>query len=168
MNPPKVKDIAEEFKKSQYKILIVANKFQAGFDQPLLHTMYVDKALGGVATVQTLSILNRMTSGKKDTLVIDFVNKEEDIKKDFQDYYQTTTLEDAINTQKIYNLKYEIEKADVFSKEDVTQFIEKSLRKKVKSDILSSDLRKIIDKNYVPLDPEDKKQFRNYSDGEHG
>ena len=56
-------------------------------------------------------------------------NKEEDIKKDFQDYYQTTTLEDAIDTQKIYNLKYEIEKADVFSKEDVTQFIEKSLRK---------------------------------------
>ena len=55
MNPPQVKDIAEEFKKPQYKILIVANKFQTGFDQPLLHTMYVDKALGGVATVQTLS-----------------------------------------------------------------------------------------------------------------
>ena len=160
MNPPKVKDIAEEFKKPQYKILIVANKFQTGFDQPLLHTMYVDKALGGVATVQTLSRLNRMTSGKKDTLVIDFVNKEEGIKKDFQDYYQTTILEDAIDTQKIYNLKYEIEKADVFSKEDVTQFIEKSLRKKVKSDILSADFRKIIDENYVPLDPEDKKQFR--------
>ena len=160
MNPPKVKDIAEEFKKPQYKILIVANKFQTGFDQPLLHTMYVDKALGGVATVQTLSRLNRITNGKKDTLVIDFANKEEDIKKDFQDYYQTTTLEDAIDTQKIYNLKYEIEKADVFSKEDVTQFIEKSLRKKVKSEILSADFRKIIDKNYVPLDPEDKKQFR--------
>ena len=160
MNPPKVKDIAEEFKKPQYKILIVANKFQTGFDQPLLHTMYVDKALGGVATVQTLSRLNRITNGKKDTLVIDFANKEEDIKKDFQDYYQTTTLEDEIDTQKIYNLKYEIEKVDVFSKEDVTQFIEKSLRKKVKSEILSADFRKIIDKNYVPLDPEDKKQFR--------
>ena len=160
MNPPKVKDIAEEFKKPQYKILIVANKFQTGFDQPLLHTMYVDKALGGVATVQTLSRLNRITNGKKDTLVIDFANKEEDIKKDFQDYYQTTTLEDAIDTQKIYNLKYEIEKVDVFSKEDVTQFIEKSLRKKVKSEILSADFRKIIDENYVPLDPEDKKQFR--------
>ena len=160
MNPPKVKDIAEEFKKPQYKILIVANKFQTGFDQPLLHTMYVDKALGGVATVQTLSRLNRITNGKKDTLVIDFANKEEDIKKDFQDYYQTTTLEDEIDTQKIYNLKYEIEKVDVFSKEDVTQFIEKSLRKKVKSEILSADFRKIIDENYVPLDPEDKKQFR--------
>ena len=160
MNPPKVKDIAEEFKKPQYKILIVANKFQTGFDQPLLHTMYVDKALGGVATVQTLSRLNRIANGKKDTLVIDFANKEEDIKKDFQDYYQTTTLEDVIDTQKIYNLKYEIEKVDVFSKEDVTQFIEKSIRKKVKSEILSSDFRKIIDENYVPLDPEDKKQFR--------
>jgi type I restriction enzyme R subunit len=160
MNPPKVKDIAEEFKKLQYKILIVANKFQTGFDQPLLHTMYVDKALGGVATVQTLSRLNRIANGKKDTLVIDFANKEEDIKKDFQNYYQTTTLEDAIDTQKIYNLKYEIEKADVFSKEDVTQFIEKSLRKKVKSEVLSADFRKIIDENYVPLDPEDKKQFR--------
>ena len=160
MNPPKVKDIAEEFKKPQYKILIVANKFQTGFDQPLLHTMYVDKALGGVATVQTLSRLNRITNGKKDTLVIDFANKEVDIKKDFQDYYQTTTLEDAIDTQKIYNLKYEIEKVDVFSREDVTQFIEKSIRKQVKSEILSSDFRKIIDENYVPLDPEDKKQFR--------
>ena len=160
MNPPKVKDIAEEFKKPQYKILIVANKFQTGFDQPLLHTMYVDKALGGVATVQTLSRLNRITNGKKDTLVIDFANKEEDIKKDFQDYYQTTTLEDAIDTQKIYNLKYEIEKVDVFSREDVTQFIEKSIRKQVKSEILSADFRKIIDENYVPLDPEEKKQFR--------
>ncbi len=140
--------------------MIVANKFQTGFDQPLLHTMYVDKALGGVATVQTLSRLNRITNGKKDTLVIDFANKEVDIKKDFQDYYQTTTLEDAIDTQKIYNLKYEIEKVDVFSREDVTQFIEKSIRKQVKSEILSSDFRKIIDENYVPLDPEDKKQFR--------
>ena len=160
MNGPKVKDIAEEFKKPGYKILIVANKFQTGFDQPLLHTMYVDKALGGVATVQTLSRLNRKPKGKQDTFIIDFVNKQEDIQHDFQDYYQSTTLDKATDPQKLYNLKYEIEKADVFTQEEVTWFIEMFVRRKVKSEVLSPFFKKIVDEKYIPLSPEDKDKFR--------
>ena len=160
MNGPKVKDIAEEFKKPGYKILIVANKFQTGFDQPLLHTMYVDKALGGVATVQTLSRLNRKPKGKQDTFIIDFVNKQEDIQHDFQDYYQSTTLDKATDPQKLYNLKYEIEKADIFTREDVIWFIEMFMRRKVKSEVLSPFFKKIVDEKYIPLSPEDKDKFR--------
>lgn len=160
MNGLKVKDIAEEFKKPGYKILIVANKFQTGFDQPLLHTMYVDKALGGVATVQTLSRLNRTAKGKQDTFVIDFVNDHETIQKDFQNYYQSTILEKEIDKQKLYNLKYEIEKADVFSADQVTHFIEMFFRKKVKSEVLSPFFKKIVEDNYRPLNDEDKDKFR--------
>lgn len=160
MNGPKVKDIAEEFKKPGYKILIVANKFQTGFDQPLLHTMYVDKALGGVATVQTLSRLNRKPKGKQDTFIIDFVNKQEDIQRDFQAYYQSTTLDKATDPQKLYNLKYEIEKADVFTPEEVTLFIEMFIRRKVKSEVLSPFFKKIVDEKYIPLAPEEKDKFR--------
>jgi type I restriction enzyme R subunit len=160
MNPTKVKDIAEEFKKPNYKILIVANKFQTGFDQPLLHTMYVDKALGGVATVQTLSRLNRTTKRKQDTFIIDFVNDIEAIQKDFQNYYQTTTLGETTDSQKLYNLKYEIENADIFTPENVSYFIEMFVRKKVKSEVLSPFFRKIVDENYLHLSPEDKDIFR--------
>jgi type I restriction enzyme R subunit len=160
MNGPKVKDIAEEFKKPGYKILIVANKFQTGFDQPLLHTMYVDKALGGVATVQTLSRLNRTTKGKQDTFIIDFVNKQENIQSDFQNYYQTTILDQGTDKQKLYNLKYEIEKADVFTQDEVKYFIEMFVRKKVKSEILSPFFKKIIEDRYLPLSPEEKDKFR--------
>lgn len=160
LNGPKVKDIAEEFKKPGYKILIVANKFQTGFDQPLLHTMYVDKALGGVATVQTLSRLNRTTKGKQDTFIMDFVNKQEDIQNDFQNYYQSTILDKGTDKQKLYNLKYEIEKVDVFTQDDVKHFIEMFVRKKVKSEVLSSLFKKIVDENYLPLSDEDKDKFR--------
>ncbi|HMZ95125.1 MAG TPA: DEAD/DEAH box helicase family protein [Chitinophagales bacterium] len=160
MNGPRVKDIAEEYAKPGYKVLIVANKFQTGFDQPLLHTMFVDKALGGVATVQTLSRLNRTTKNKQDTFVIDFVNKQEDIQADFQDYYQSTSLDKATDTQKLYNLKYEIEKVDVFTVDDVTYFIEMFVRKKVKSEVLSPFFKKIVDERYIPLAVEDKDKFR--------
>jgi type I restriction enzyme R subunit len=160
MNGPKVKDIAEEFKKPGCKILIVANKFQTGFDQPLLHTMYVDKTLGGVATVQTLSRLNRTTKGKQDTFIIDFVNRQEDIQRDFQNYYQSTILDKGTDKQKLYNLKYEIEKADVFTCDDVNYFIELFVRKKVKSEVLSPFFRKIVDERYLHLQQEEKDKFR--------
>ncbi|MBA4406579.1 restriction endonuclease subunit R [bacterium] len=160
MNGPRIKDIAEEFKKPAYKILIVANKFQTGFDQPLLHTMYVDKVLGGVATVQTLSRLNRTTKNKQDTFIIDFVNKQEDIQNDFQNYYQSTVLDKATDSQKLYNLKYEIEKAGIFNEDQVLHFIEMFVRKKVKSEVLSSFFRKIAEEKYIPLTPENKENFR--------
>lgn len=75
---------SEAFKQDEYRILLVANKYQAGFDQPLLHSMYVDKRLSGVLAVHTLSRLNRMYSGKEDTFVLDFVNRPDEILKSFQ------------------------------------------------------------------------------------
>ena len=89
--PPNT-SIADSFKDPQYRILIVANKFQTGFDEPLLQTMYVDKRLDGLQCVQTLSRLNRVAPGKTDTLVLDFVNEPEQVQAAFQQYYQTTTL----------------------------------------------------------------------------
>lgn len=160
MNGEKVADIAEDFKKPEYKILIVANKFQTGFDQPLLHTMFVDKALGGVATVQTLSRLNRTTKGKQDTFIIDFVNSQKDIQKDFQNYYQSTILDKATDKQKLYNLKHEIDEENVFTQDDVLYFIEMFVRKKVKSEVLSPFFKKIVDERYAGLSPDAKDKFR--------
>ena len=91
-------DIAEKFKEDDYKILIVAEKFQTGFDQPLLHTMYVDRSLGGIQCIQTLSRLNRRYPEKEDTMVIDFRNDPENVKKAFQQYYTETTLEGEVET----------------------------------------------------------------------
>jgi len=101
--PPKV-SITDAFKTPQYRVLIVANKFQTGFDEPFLHTIYVDKKLTGVHAVQTLSRLNRTMKGKDSTMVLDFVNEVEDIQKSFQDYYQTTFLEEETDPNKLHDI----------------------------------------------------------------
>lgn len=119
--PPRV-NIQDALKIPEYRILIVANKFQTGFDEPLLHTMYVDKKLGGVNAVQTLSRLNRRMKGKSETVVLDFVNDAETIQKSFQPYYQTTFLTDASDPNKLYDLQAELEKFNVFTKDDVEAF----------------------------------------------
>lgn len=119
--PPKV-GIPDALKTPDYRILIVANKFQTGFDEPLLHTMYVDKKLGGVGAVQTLSRLNRTMSSKENCLVIDYVNETDDILASFQDYYQTTLLEDTTDPNKLYDLQQQIEAFELFLAEDVDAF----------------------------------------------
>lgn len=145
MNPPGTGDIAEAFKNPVQRILVVANKYQTGFDQPLLHTMYVDKKLGGVAAVQTLSRLNRTYPPlKQDTMVLDFVNEQDDIQASFQDYYQLTELEGATDPNKLSNLKYSLEKMDVFTPEDVAEFIDLFIAKKVKSEKLQPFFRRIV------------------------
>jgi type I restriction enzyme, R subunit len=117
--------IPDEFKKSEYRFLIVANKFQTGFDQPLLHTMYVDKKLGGVNAVQTLSRLNRTTSGKTDTFVLDFANTSEEIKKSFEPYYETTILGEATDPNKLFDLQSALDAFQVYTPEQVQAFSEK-------------------------------------------
>ncbi|MBN2488787.1 MAG: type I restriction endonuclease subunit R, partial [Methanosarcinaceae archaeon] len=102
--------LAKQFNKSEYQILIVAEKYQTGFSQSLLHTMYVDKKLSGVKAVQTLSRLNRIHPGKEDTFVLDFVNDEEDIYNAFQPYYELTTIEEPSDPNHLYDLKSQIEK----------------------------------------------------------
>lgn len=115
---------AEEFKKDEYKFLIVAEKFQTGFDQPLLSAMYVDKKLGGVNAVQTLSRLNRTTYGKEDTFVLDFFNKTDDIKEAFQPYYTTTILSEATNPNLLHDLEREVRGFKLFTNLELNGFIE--------------------------------------------
>lgn len=157
MNPPSTGDIAEAFKNPAQRILVVANKFQTGFDQPLLHTMYVDKKLGGVAAVQTLSRLNRTFPPlKQDTMVLDFVNDQESIKASFQDYYQRTELEGATDSNKLYNLKYTLEQMRVFTSEDVAVFVDLFVAKKVTSERLQPFFQRIVETGYNNLASEHK------------
>ena len=119
--PPSV-SIADSFKSPEYRILIVSNKFQTGFDEPLLQTMYVDKRLDGLQCVQTLSRLNRVTTGKTDTLVLDFVNEPDQIQEAFQQYYQTTTLIEETDPNRLYDLQTELEGFDLYNEETLNQF----------------------------------------------
>ncbi|WP_408954775.1 type I restriction endonuclease subunit R [Natroniella sp. ANB-PHB2] len=116
--------IRKEFDKDEYQVLIVANKFQTGFDQPKLHTMFVDKKLNGLTAVQTLSRLNRTCSGKEDTFVLDFVNEPEDIKKSFEPYYEATTLKSDIDPNEIYTLQDEIMNTMLINQQDIDEYVE--------------------------------------------
>jgi type I restriction enzyme R subunit len=117
--------IPDEFKKSEFRFLIVANKYQTGFDQPLLHTMYVDKKLGGVNAVQTLSRLNRTTAGKKDTFVLDFANDADEIKKSFDPFFETTILGEATDPNKLFDLQSSLDAFQVYTPEQVQEFSQK-------------------------------------------
>ena len=113
---------AAEFEKAQYRFLVVANKFQTGFDQPLLHTMYVDKKLGGVNAVQTLSRLNRTYPGKRGTMVLDFANEAEEIRKAFEPYYETTLLSEETDPNLLYEVQGRLLDYGVFAEDDVQTF----------------------------------------------
>jgi type I restriction enzyme, R subunit len=121
--PENKNDIPKNFKKNEYKFLIVANKYQTGFDQPLLHTMYVDKKLSDVQAVQTLSRLNRQYKPfKKDTFVLDFFNSAEDIKEAFKPYYTTTILDEETNPNKLNNLQDDLDRFEIYLPVQVEQF----------------------------------------------
>jgi type I restriction enzyme, R subunit len=121
-------DIPKNFKRSEYKFLIVAEKYQTGFDEPLLHTMYVDKKLAGVQAVQTLSRLNRAYKPyKKDTFVLDFFNDAKDIQIAFDPYYTATILSEETNPNKLNDLVDTLEAFEVYSEYQVVDFFEKYL-----------------------------------------
>ena len=113
---------AKTFDLPEYRFLIVANKFQTGFDQPLLHTMYVDKKLGGVNAVQTLSRLNRTNPEKQSTMVLDFANESDEIKAAFEPYYETTILSEATDPNLLYEKQGRLEAFPVFTEADVNAF----------------------------------------------
>jgi len=115
--------LRDSFKDDQYRFLIVANKYQTGFDEPLLHTMYVDKKLGGVSAVQTLSRLNRTTANKEDTFVMDFFNSHEDIEEAFGKFYETTYLKEATDPNKIFDLKDNLDNFGIYSDDDIDEFV---------------------------------------------
>jgi type I restriction enzyme R subunit len=118
----KEKELPERFETDQYQVLLVAEKYQTGFDQPLLHTMYVDKRLSGIQAVQTLSRLNRITPGKEDTFVLDFVNEPEEILAAFQPYYEQTLIGEQADPKQLYELQAKLEAEQVFYKAEVAEF----------------------------------------------
>ena len=120
-------EIETKMEEEPYRILVVANKFQTGYDQPLLHTMYVDKQLSGVKAVQTLSRLNRCHPKKQDTFVLDFANDPEMIQKAFQDYYKTTVLVGESDVNKLNDLTETIEGFCFYTQDDVDRVVELKL-----------------------------------------
>jgi type I restriction enzyme R subunit len=117
-------EIAEKIQSDPYRFLICADKFQTGYDEPLLHTMYVDKPLSGIKAVQTLSRLNRAHPRKYDCFVLDFQNNSESITFAFQDYYRTTLLAEETDPNKLNDLKAALDAAQVYSPEQEQQFVE--------------------------------------------
>lgn len=118
------KKIPEKLKKDPYRILVVADMFQTGFDEPLLHTMYVDKMLTDIKAVQTLSRLNRCHPLKHDTFVLDFANKPEAIEEAFSRYYRTTLLSGETDPNKLYDLITTMEEYQVYSNEHVEKLVD--------------------------------------------
>jgi type I restriction enzyme, R subunit len=106
--------LPERFASPDYQVLLVANKYQTGFDQPLLHAMYVDKRLDGVQAVQTLSRLNRKIPGKENPFVLDFVNEAEDVYNAFKPYYDATSLQETSDPQQLETLKHELDAAQIY------------------------------------------------------
>ncbi len=119
------KDIEDNMERDPYRILVVAEKFQTGYDQPLLHTMYVDRILTDVKAVQTLSRLNRCHPKKRDTFVLDFANDADSIRDSFQRFYKTTILSKETDPNKLNDLILEIEAANIYSETDIYTLNEK-------------------------------------------
>ena len=115
--------IAERFREDPYRFLVCADKFQTGYDEPLLHTMYVDKVLSGIKAVQTLSRLNRAHPQKHDVFVLDFLNDTETIKAAFSDYYRTTILSEETDPNKLHDLKAALDARQVYSQEQAEELV---------------------------------------------
>ena len=115
--------IPEKVRKDPYRFLIVADKFQTGYDEPLLHTMYVDKPLSGIKAVQTLSRLNRAHPQKHDTFVLDFFNDSETIRKSFEPYYRTTVLSDETDPNKLHDLKADLDGYQVYAQAHIDDLV---------------------------------------------
>lgn len=115
-------ELPEKFATGEYQLLLVAEKYQTGFDQSLLHTMYVDKKLHGVKAVQTLSRINRMHPGKTDTFVLDFVNTAEEIQKSFQDYYISTGITEETDPNIVYDLYHFLASYHLWTEQEIEGF----------------------------------------------
>jgi len=140
------RDIREAFKGDEYQILLVANKFQTGFDQPLLCGMYVDKRLEGIQAVQTLSRLNRAYPGKDTTYVLDFVNDTKDILTSFKAYYTTAELADTTDPNLVDNLQAKLDAAGHYDSFEVDRVVEVSFKPDAKQGDLTAALEPVADR----------------------
>jgi type I restriction enzyme, R subunit len=118
----KEKELPEKFDTGDFQVLLVAEKYQTGFDQPFLHTMYVDKRLSGIHAVQTLSRLNRIAHGKEDTFVLDFVNETDEILESFKPYYEAPMIEDRVDARQLYDLQAKLNAMQVYYVSEVEEF----------------------------------------------
>ncbi len=159
MNGVSEAQTARTFKALEYRFLICANKFQTGFDQPLLHTMYVDKKLGGVNAVQTLSRINRTEPGKDGTMVLDFANDADDIKESFEPYFETTLLSEATDPNRLYEVQTRLADFPVYDQGDVDEFAKVFFDSDAKQDRLHGVLKPIVDR-FSALDEPEKIDFR--------
>jgi len=151
----------ESLKDPKFRILIVNNKFQTGFDEPMLHTMYVDKKFGGLQCVQTLSRLNRTMKGKTDTFVLDFVNDPQVVQDSFQPYYEGTILEEETDPNQLYTIQDQIQDFNLFNQDDVERYVETFYD----DDIPLEKLQGILDStvvNWKELDEENREVFRSH------
>ena len=161
------KKFRKVFHSSQYNILVVANKYQTGFDEPLLHTMYVDKKLHDVTAVQTLSRLNRTTSGKNSTFVLDFENTEEDIKGAFLPYYEDTTMEGDTDINAAYDIRNKIHDYMIYNYDDVdvfNKFMVSNVGKNQDAAALGrlAGMFRPVIQRYKDLDEDDREASRDY------
>jgi len=156
--------IPEALKLPKYRILIVANMYQTGFDEPLLHTMFVDKKLGGTSTVQTLSRLNRTKKGKDSTMVLDFVNDTEKIQKDFQAYYGSNMmeLEDQTDQNSVYDVLNKIESTGIIFQNELEAFAEIFFRQGDNKHLLQPILNEIVNR-YKTLSEEEQVDFKSFA-----
>ncbi len=120
----KEKELPERFGGGEYQVLLVAEKYQTGFDQPLLHTMYIDKRLAGIQAVQTLSRLNRIHPLKEDTFILDFVNDRQEIQEAFKQYYEGAEMGEEVEPARMYELKTELDASGIYLPEEVARFCE--------------------------------------------
>ena len=159
----KESQLPTEFASEDFNMLIVAEKYQTGFDQPLLHTMFVDKRLRGVKAVQTLSRLNRITPGKEDTFILDFVNTKEEIEEAFKPYYEATILDETINVNLIYDTQILLREPRLYNDEDIEKFVNIYYKegKQTATDLgkITSLMKPIINR-YLELSEEDQFKFR--------
>jgi len=152
--------IPNGLKDPRYRILIVANKFQTGFDEPMLQTMYVDKMLNGVQCVQTLSRLNRTATGKTDTFVLDFANETDDIVNSFQNFYTSTLLSEETDPDKLYELLYEIEQYNLYTKYLLDEFCIEFYSKSESDAKLHPLIDVVVDRFKDNLDVEQQEEFK--------
>lgn len=152
-------DIPDALKTPNYRILVVADKYQTGFDEPLLYAMYVDKKLGGVSAVQTLSRLNRTMRGKDECVVLDFVNEIDNIQTAFQDYYQTTLLDEVPDPDRLYDQKDDILRDEIFIEQDVDDLAEILWNQPNKLELLQPILDRIRDQ-WRQLEQSQREEFR--------
>ena len=156
--------IAERIREDPYRLLICADKFQTGYDEPLLHTMYVDKTLSGIKAVQTLSRLNRAHPKKRDTFVLDFLNDSETIRDSFTDFYRTTILSDETDPNRLHDLQADLDKAQVYSPEQVDDLVERFLSG-LERDQLDPILDACVDRYRNNLDEDQQVAFKGKAKG---